>query len=287
MSDQTRWRRGTQTGETHEGARRLEEGGIQTHSGARLGASLGQPILPLPSAPAPAFSRPPLSLLLIMANPNVQKVPKLMLQFNDWQAAGKIDKAQNNALNGTATATPQQHNNQRPTLQCGADTREQGGKSEAQASRSLRHVATVNRRNSVPSARRASVESCTACLCISRFASLLCSSLILFQRCTCAVLFPPALVLSYNDAVLALADEIGTTAEVRNRTEAATTVGRRAPRACTQDRATRSGRTDIDCWLEVLLMCVCRMSFWRRRWRSRRLLLIRPARVARRRVVRR
>lgn len=35
-----------------------------------------------------------------MANPNVQKVPKLLLQLNEWQAQGRLDKARGQTLNG-------------------------------------------------------------------------------------------------------------------------------------------------------------------------------------------
>jgi len=35
-----------------------------------------------------------------MANPNVQKVPKLLLQLNEWQAQGRLDKAHGQTLNG-------------------------------------------------------------------------------------------------------------------------------------------------------------------------------------------
>jgi hypothetical protein len=34
-----------------------------------------------------------------MANPNVQKVPKLLLQFNEWIASNKIDKAMGQQMN--------------------------------------------------------------------------------------------------------------------------------------------------------------------------------------------
>ena len=69
--------------------------------------------LSLPLSAPPPLSLSSSVLLVIMANPNVQKVPKLMLQFNDWQAAGKIDKQQNNQMNS-------QHTNQK--TECEADT---------------------------------------------------------------------------------------------------------------------------------------------------------------------
>ena len=63
-------------------------------------------LLPLPLPPLslrlPASVLP--SAVVTMANPNVQKVPKLLLQLNEWQAQGRLDKAHGQALNGQRDA---------------------------------------------------------------------------------------------------------------------------------------------------------------------------------------
>jgi hypothetical protein len=41
---------------------------------------------------------------------NAQKVSAVIMQLNEWEAAGKIDKQQGQALNGTNERTP--HHNQ-------------------------------------------------------------------------------------------------------------------------------------------------------------------------------
>lgn len=153
-----------------------------------------------------------------MANPNVQKVPKLLLQLNEWQAQGRLDKAHGQTLNGQDAVQTERTDAGRDTVD--VTERKRRGRcwsTEVDPIRSdpIDPIRSVDDVVAVPppSALRCPlcpprrIHLCCACVLTSLCAALpVCPAV---RASVCA-----GLTLSYNAAVLALADEIGTTPDV-------------------------------------------------------------------------